>query len=113
MARLSTVVERYRVCGTDDPAAPLARGAISLVYQGSLHMEVVTIRGNGDVEQSGGNIPPELSLPDNGVAPIFEREVRRHSHLGGRRHAPEFPVSRPEGELASGVGRRCRQVLDP
>jgi len=70
------VVDRYRAAGTEDPNALLADGAIFLVCAGSFGLQALTIHGDGEIQPTGGyNIPPEFSLPDNGVAPVFQREV--------------------------------------
>lgn len=71
-----SVAARYRTAATEDPNAPLARGAIFVVSAGPLGLQAVMIRGDGTRGGAGGyNIPPEFSTAADGVAPAFRAAV--------------------------------------
>ncbi len=91
------VVDRYREAGTDTPVAPLAAGAVFLACHGPCGFEITCLRGDGRLEQSAMNVPPELSLPDNGVRPEFTADVLA-------------PLEAAWAAAGPGVGPRMRAI---
>jgi hypothetical protein len=104
------IVDRYRTAGTDDPIAPLDRGRVHIVYASMMGLTAATVFGSGEVQLVGGvNVPPEFSLPPNGVKPEFQREVLDPIEATWQCEPSLMPRLRAIGEAF----QRCYEMCGP